>query len=113
LAMAQARLVQEAIVRIAGGLDVQIVPIRTSGDKMQSASLAQVGGKGLFIRELEQALSERRIDVAVHSMKDLPAIISPTYRLIAVPARESPHDALITAHGDGWQALPRGGRLGT
>jgi hydroxymethylbilane synthase len=113
LAMAQAKLIQGAIARSSGGITAEIVPISTSGDKMQSAWLAQVGGKGLFVRELEQALSEGRIDLAVHSMKDLPAMLSPDYRLIAVPPRYAPHDALITAHGEGWPAVPKGGRLGT
>jgi hydroxymethylbilane synthase len=80
---------------------------------MATASLAQVGGKGLFIRELEQALNENRIDLAVHSMKDLPATLAPQFRIAAVPPREYAHDALIARGSGGWGALPRGARLGT
>src|SRR6266852_1412895 len=91
LALAQANLVKTRLVnvvqdlRIEMDLRVEIVPISTSGDKMTSASLARVGGKGLFVRELEQALAENRIDLAVHSMKDLPATLAPQFRIAAVP----------------------------
>ena len=113
LALAQARLVKDALASKVHGLVAEIVPIRTSGDRMQTASLARVGGKGLFVRELEQALSDHRIDIAVHSMKDLPAILPPEYRLAAVPPRENPHDALIVRAGQGWKSLCEGARLGT
>jgi hydroxymethylbilane synthase len=96
-----------------GGLRAEVVEIRTSGDKMTTASLAQVGGKGLFIRELEQALAERRIDLAVHSMKDLPAVMPPGFRLAAVPERGDPRDVLVTRDGAELAALPAGARLGT
>jgi hydroxymethylbilane synthase len=92
---------------------VEIIPISTSGDKMQTASLARVGGKGLFIRELEQALSERRIDLAVHSMKDLPAILPQQFRVAAVPRREAPYDILLSRGCDAWTSLPPRARLGT
>jgi hydroxymethylbilane synthase len=113
LAIAQADLVRRGLEAIVGGLRAEIVPISTSGDKMASASLAWVGGKGLFIRELEQALVDRRIDLAVHSMKDLPAILAPQYRIAAVPRRENPCDALVTREPGGWNAIPAGARLGT
>jgi hydroxymethylbilane synthase len=119
LALAQANLVKTRLVnavqvlRIEIDLRVEIVPISTSGDKMTSASLARVGGKGLFIRELEQALAEHRVDIAVHSMKDLPAILPAQFRIAAVPEREDPRDVLITRRGSGWDALPQGARLGT
>jgi hydroxymethylbilane synthase len=119
LALAQANLVKIPLVhavqdrRFEIDLRVEIVPISTSGDKMTSASLARVGGKGLFIRELEQALTDRRIDIAVHSMKDLPAILPAQFRIAAVPEREDPRDVLITRRGGGWDALPPGARLGT
>jgi hydroxymethylbilane synthase len=111
--MAQAAAIKEAITRRLSRLTVEIVPVSTSGDKMQTASLARVGGKGLFIRELEQALSEARIDLAVHSMKDLPAIMPPQFRLVAVPQREMPHDVLLTRSRGGWASLSAGARLGT
>ncbi len=95
------------------GLRVEIVPIRTSGDRIMTPSLAAVGGKGLFVKELEQALLDRRVELAVHSMKDLPAVLAPAYRIAAVPERENPRDALITGAGEGLRALGRGARLGT
>jgi len=113
LALAQAAIIKDAITERLQGLVVEIVPISTSGDRMQTASLAQVGGKGLFIRELEQALSERRIDAAVHSMKDLPAVLPRQFRIAAVPQRESPYDVLLSRGRGGWASLPQGARLGT
>lgn len=113
LALAQANLVKEHIEVALPGLMAEIVAVSTSGDKLTTASLARIGGKGLFIRELEQALSNGRIDLAVHSMKDLPAVLPAEYRLAAVPLREDPRDALITRAGGGWDALGRGARLGT
>jgi hydroxymethylbilane synthase len=113
LAIAQAELVKRGLERIVGGLRAEIVSISTTGDKLASASLARVGGKGLFIRELEQALIDRRIDLAVHSMKDLPAMLAPQYRIAAVPERENPCDALVTRAPGGWDAMPTGARLGT
>src|SRR5260370_25468856 len=119
LALAQANLVNARLVRAVEDLRVErdvrveIVRISTSGDKMTSASLARVGGKGLFIKELEQALTDRRIDIAVHSMKDLPAILPAQFRIAAVPEREDPRDVLITPRGSGWDALPPGARPGT
>ena len=87
LALAQAQLVKSQIEDALPGVTAEIVAISTSGDKLTTASLARIGGKGLFIRELEQALSSRRIDLAVHSMKDLPAVLPAEYRLAAVPTR--------------------------
>jgi hydroxymethylbilane synthase len=113
LAMAQAGLIKHRLEQSVDGLRAEIVTISTSGDKMTSASLAEVGGKGLFIKELETALSDGRIDIAVHSMKDLPAALPGAYRIMAVPQRENPHDALITRSSGGWNSLAPGARLGT
>jgi len=100
--------------RLLPSAAIEIVPIRTSGDRMASAALATVGGKGLFVKELEQALVERRIDLAVHSMKDLPARLAPEFRIAAVPERADPRDALLArAPGGPGAALPHGARLGT
>lgn len=119
LALAQANLVKAQIETALPRIAIEIVAVSTSGDKLTTASLARIGGKGLFIRELEQALSNRRIDLAVHSMKDLPAVLPAEYRLAAVPVREDPRDALIfrdalrpSASGV-WDALKHGARLGT
>ncbi|HUO06635.1 MAG TPA: hydroxymethylbilane synthase [Candidatus Binataceae bacterium] len=113
LALAQAEIVRARIVAAAPDLSIDIVPIRTSGDRMTRASLARSGGKGLFIKELEQALADRKIDIAVHSMKDLPAVLPGRFRIAAVPEREDTGDALVTRDGAALHALPRGTRLGT
>jgi hydroxymethylbilane synthase len=113
LALAQASIVRDHLAAQISGIGVEIVEIRTTGDKMTSASLADVGGKGLFIKELEQALADRTIDAAVHSMKDLPAILPEQFRVAAVLERENTSDILVTRDGTGLSALPAGARLGT
>ena len=113
LALAQAELVRHKLAALVPSVSVEIVPISTSGDRMATAALAQVGGKGLFIKELEQALVEGRIDLAVHSMKDLPAQLASGFRIAAVPERADPRDALLARAGGSLAALPRGARLGT
>jgi hydroxymethylbilane synthase len=100
LALVQANLVKQALEARISGLKTEIVAIATSGDKMTSASLARIGGKGLFIRELEQALAGNRIDIAVHSLKDLPAILADQFRVAAVPEREDARDGLLTRTAD-------------
>ena len=112
LAIVQAEMVRGAIADALPDLAIEIVPIKTSGDKILTPSLAEVGGKGLFIKELEQALAERRVDIAVHSMKDLPAVLPAEFRIAATPPRENPHDALITSNGARLKSLPKGAKLG-
>lgn len=106
-------MIRDRIARALPGLAIEIVEIKTSGDRIMTPSLAEVGGKGLFIKELEQALSSGRADIAVHSMKDLPAVLSPAFRIAAVPQREDPSDVLITRDGIGLRQLRKGARLGT
>ena len=115
LALVQASMMRERVAAQISDVDpeIEIVEIRTTGDKLTSASLAQVGGKGLFIKELEQALADRRIDAAVHSMKDLPAVLPPQFRMAAVPGRENTADILVTRDGSALATLPVGARLGT
>ena len=113
LALAQTLIVRDLLASQNSKIEIEIVQIRTSGDKMTSASLADVGGKGLFIKELEQALANGMIDAAVHSMKDLPAVLPPDFRIAAVPARENTADILVTRDGSTLSALPAGARLGT
>ena len=113
LALAQTEIVRSRLASIVTDLSTEVVEIRTSGDRMASAALAGVGGKGLFSRELEQALLEKRIDLAVHSMKDLPAILDPQFRIAAVSEREDPRDALVTRDGSPLASLANGARLGT
>lgn len=113
LALAQAEIVRLQLEQAVPDLVCEIVEIRTSGDKMTTASLARVGGKGLFIRELEQALLDKQIDLAVHSLKDLPAVLAPEFQLAAIPKREDPRDVLVTRDGGSFASLPKGARLGT
>jgi hydroxymethylbilane synthase len=111
LALAQATSVAEALRRL--GVAVTIVPMKTEGDRLFGARLAEVGGKGLFVREIEEALAAGMIDVAVHSLKDLPAEQPPALELAAFPPREDPRDVLVTRTGGGFEALPDGAVLGT
>jgi hydroxymethylbilane synthase len=113
LALVQARRVAGAI-RQALGVEVDLVPLQTTGDRLKEARLADVGGKGLFVKEIEEALLDGRADVAVHSAKDLPAELAPGLRLAAFPERADPRDALVAAAPGGRLLdLPRGARVGT
>jgi hydroxymethylbilane synthase len=111
LALAQADSVAAPLRRL--GRDVEIVPMKTEGDRLLGARLADVGGKGLFVREIEQALADGVIDIAVHSLKDLPAEQPVGLELAAFPPREDPRDVLLTRAGGGFDTLPRGAVLAT
>lgn len=111
LALWQANWVRDRLA--IAGCDVQIKTIRTSGDKLERAPLAASGVKGLFIKEIEQALAEGSIDLAVHSLKDLPAEQPPGLVLAAVPSREDARDVLVSRSGIRFQALPPGSRVAT
>jgi hydroxymethylbilane synthase len=87
--------------------------ITTTGDRIQDRRLLEAGGKGLFVKELEEALLDGRIDCAVHSMKDVPAALPPGLAIGAIPEREDPRDAVISRTGAGLAELPKGARLGT
>jgi hydroxymethylbilane synthase len=100
LALWQATAVASAIVK-AGGPPCQIVVIKTSGDRLQEAPLSEVGGKRLFVKEIEDALTKGDIDLAVHSSKDLPAILPDGLSIAAVLPREDPHDAVVLPQGSG------------
>jgi hydroxymethylbilane synthase len=113
LALAQAEIVRMRLEPLLRAMTIRIVAIHTSGDRMTDASLERAGGKGLFVKELEEALADRRIDLAVHSMKDLPAALSPAFRLAAVPEREDPRDVLVTRDGAALGALTEGAKVGT
>lgn len=116
LAQAQTTLVAEAIVSANPGLAYELVPMTTEGDRRLDKSLASFGGKGVFIKELEVALLEGRADIAVHSLKDMPAEVMPEFKLAAVLQREDPRDAFIARGGvDGFKFmdLPSGARIGT
>jgi hydroxymethylbilane synthase len=111
LALAQANATAEGLS--AHGHDVEIVPMRTEGDRLASARLATIGGKGLFVREIEEALLDGRIDVAVHSLKDLPAEVPAGLVLAAFPERADPRDVLIARRAGGLDALAPGAVVGT
>jgi len=112
LALRQANWVKSELEEIHPGLKVTLVHIKTSGDKL-NIPLFKVGGKGLFVKEIEEALLQGTVDLAVHSAKDLPALIPPGLRLIAFPPREDPRDVLISRDGKRWREIPAGGRVGT
>ena len=95
------------------GLDVELVPMTTQGDRILDRPLAQVGGKGLFIKELEIAIAEGRADIAVHSMKDVPSDMPPGMTLAAMLPRADPRDAFVSLRHESFSALPQGARVGT
>ena len=97
LALFQARLVAERI-QSAGGPACDIVVIKTSGDRLQEAPLSDIGGKRLFVKEIEDALISRDVDLAVHSSKDMPAVLPDGLEVGAVLEREDPRDALVLPH---------------
>lgn len=113
LALWQARWVQEAIGRLYPEKTIELKVIKTQGDKILDVPLAKVGGKGLFVKEIEEALLDERIDVAVHSMKDMPAELPQGLIIGAVPQRENPLDALIAKGHPSLEALTKGARVGT
>ncbi len=113
LALWQARWVKTALEDRFRQVTVEIVKIRTRGDKILDVPLAEVGGKGLFVKEIEQALLDGRIDLAVHSMKDMPADIPAGLAIGAIPEREKPHDVLISGRGKKLGDLPGGSTVGT
>jgi hydroxymethylbilane synthase len=93
--------------------EFEVKKIVTKGDRILDVTLSKVGGKGLFVKEIEQALLDNEIDMAVHSMKDMPAELPEGLVIGAVPEREDPRDILITRNGGGLESLPEGGKLGT
>lgn len=113
LALWQANHVREALISRHPEMDVQLVTMSTQGDKILDTPLAKVGGKGLFVKELEQGLLEGRADVAVHSMKDVPVDFPEGLGLGAVLPREDPRDVLISNAFSSIDELPHGARVGT
>jgi hydroxymethylbilane synthase len=95
------------------GLHVTLVKIKTTGDKILDVPLAQVGGKGLFVKEIETALLENKVDLAVHSMKDMPAEIPSGLCIGVVPEREDCRDVLISRNGQPFEQLPQKARIGS
>ena len=113
LALWQAKWVKTRLEELWPELQVELVPIKTSGDKIQDVSLATLGGKGLFVKEIEEALLAGTVDLAVHSVKDLPAEFPDGLTLSAVLEREDARDVLITRNGEALTELPTGTRVGT
>ncbi len=113
LALWQAEWVRSRLIEAHTDLNVELVPIKTSGDMILGVPLAKIGGKGLFVKEIENALLEGRVDLAVHSMKDVPTIIPPGLSLHSVTKREEPFDVVISRSGNGLKSLPRKARIGT
>src|SRR5437588_8005289 len=95
------------------GHQVELEVIKTTGDKITDVALAKVGTKGMFTKEIEEALAEGRIDLAVHSLKDLPTELSPGFEIAAVTKRENPRDVLCSGKYDSIDALPQHARVGT
>jgi hydroxymethylbilane synthase len=113
LALWQANWVKNAIARHWPQATCELEVIKTTGDKILDVPLAKVGGKGLFVKEIEEALMDGRIDIAIHSMKDMPAMLPHGLSISAVPERENPLDALISRNEDALATLPQGARVGT
>lgn len=113
LALWQAEHVRSELQRHHPGLAVELVGMTTQGDRIQDAPLAKLGGKGLFVKELEQGMLEDRADLAVHSMKDVPAELPEGLHIPVVLPREDPRDALVSNAVEQLQVLPQGARVGT
>ncbi len=113
LALWQANYIADTLRNAHEGLEVKLEIITTSGDRIQDRPLYEVGGKGLFVKEIEEALLSNKIDLAVHSMKDVPGVLPPGLGIAAMPARANPFDALISDRFDSLESLPQGACVGT
>jgi hydroxymethylbilane synthase len=111
LALWQARSISAAL--LAARIESELVIVKTSGDKFQQKSFDEIGTKGVFIKELEDALLEHRVDVAVHSMKDVPTEIHAHLTIAAICKRQDVRDALLSNNGASLEHLPQGARVGT
>jgi hydroxymethylbilane synthase len=119
LSLAQAGMMQRRIAAALGADPAEaervapLVVITTTGDRVQDRRLLEIGGKGLFTKEIEEALIAGRIDCAVHSMKDVPAVLPQGLCIAAIPEREDPRDAFVSLKAERLEDLPQGARLGT
>jgi len=113
LALWQAEHVASALQAAHPGLRVELIGMTTQGDKILDTPLAKIGGKGLFVKELEQGMLEGRADIAVHSMKDVPVELPPGLHIAAILQREDPRDAFVSNTIEGLEALPPAARVGT
>ncbi len=113
LALVQTRAFVRDLLEVYPDLVVEELQVTTTGDRFQDRSLADIGGKGLFVKEIEEALLANGADIAVHSMKDLPADVAAGLTVPCVPNRQDPRDAFISAHAQRLEDLPRGSTVGT
>ncbi|MCX7634829.1 MAG: hydroxymethylbilane synthase [Syntrophales bacterium] len=113
LALAQSRRVAADIERLRPGVSTELVVIKTKGDIMQDVALVKIGGKGVFVKEIEDALLRNDIDIAVHSLKDMPVELPEGLEIAALPEREDPRDVLISRNNVKFERLRRGARIGT
>jgi hydroxymethylbilane synthase len=113
LALRQSEWVKSRLEALAPGVTIAVRRIRTSGDKILDVPLAKIGGKGLFVKEIEEALLSGDIDLAVHSMKDVPTELPKGLAIVCVPPREDARDALISREGHPLKDLSQGARIGT
>src|SRR5258706_7834156 len=115
LSLAQTELTRAALAKHlhVDAAELEIVAITTSGDRIQDRTLIEAGGKGLFTKELDEALREKRIDLAVHSLKDLPTFLPDDIVLACVPERDDPRDAFVSTLARSLEDLPAGANVGT
>ena len=113
LAMRQTNMVAASLAGRTPGLAIEIVGMTTRGDRILDRPLAEVGGKGLFVKELESALAEDRADIAVHSLKDVPMELPPGFALMTFGPREEPLDAFVSTRHESLAAMPAGAVVGT
>ena len=113
LALYQANWVKERLMEAHPNLKVTLFKIKTTGDKIQDAPLAKIGGKGLFVKEIEEALIQKRIDLAVHSIKDVPTEFPKGLHLSVITKREDPRDVFISREGRTLKELPQRAKIGT
>ena len=113
LALWQAEHVRDRLRALHAGAQVELLGMTTRGDQILDRALSKVGGKGLFIKELEVALAEGRAHLAVHSLKDVPMLLAPEFRLAAVMAREDPRDCFVSSRYDSLAVMPAGSVVGT
>jgi hydroxymethylbilane synthase len=113
LALWQANFIRERLLEVYPDLSIELLGMTTQGDRWQSSPLSEVGGKGLFIKELEEAILKGTADIAVHSMKDVPAQLPAPFALPVIGYRADVRDALVCPQGHGLMALPAGARVGS
>ena len=113
LAMVQSEWISAKLQAMYPGARIEIIGMTTRGDQILDMPLAQIGGKGLFIKELETALEDKRADIAVHSMKDVPMTLPPGFSVVIVGEREDPRDAFVSNRFESIETLPQGAIVGT